>query len=227
MARDLIERLAARVLLGAFPWTAAQAEKIPNATFYRWLRLGRDALAAADGGEVPEADRPYADLVQAIEVAEADLQAALLKTVRRHAERSPQAAIALLSKRFREEWGDRARIDLNATHSAEAEMSDEEINVEVDRIMGLLAAPEQLAAVIAADSVKKVAVEEDPRADLPPDLPGPDGMAMRDEEGRVYHLQPAADREVGEDLMQAASGGPAWQSWDGRSSLLRQRGRRG
>lgn len=85
---------------------AARYAGIAPATFAKWIKRGERASGRS------ERDAPYRDLVRILEVAEAQLERALVVAIKTAAFGGDwRAAEALLKRRFPDRWGDRQRID--------------------------------------------------------------------------------------------------------------------
>lgn len=111
---------------GSFPEVAAQAAGIDPATYYRWMRAGREEIetAKAEADEIeltlglrveaePSEYRQFCEAVEeAVATAEAELAAVLMREARQ-GRSSAAAAETLLKRRFRERWGDRAAVEVS------------------------------------------------------------------------------------------------------------------
>lgn len=86
---------------GSYVETAAEAGGISKATFYHWMERGE----ADEAGE-------FSDFFYAVRAASAQAEIDAVRQLRAAAERSWQAAVAFLERRFPERWGRSERTDV-------------------------------------------------------------------------------------------------------------------
>jgi hypothetical protein len=97
---EIHKAIVQRIADGCPNVVAAQASGISEKTFYNWLNRGREATLEAD---------IYFQFLQDVEVAAADDEYSLVRTMRRSAEHDWRAAEALLkrSPRYKSRWSDK------------------------------------------------------------------------------------------------------------------------
>jgi len=97
------DRFIAAIKAGNFRETAARLAGISPATMYRWLSADQE---------------PYLSFRSAVEAAEAELEASVLKTVTDRIPDDPRLALSFLAKRFPRRWGSSAESPLLAHEPA-------------------------------------------------------------------------------------------------------------
>lgn len=99
LSYELINRIGARILAGAYPLTAARAEGIAERTWLRWTDRGR---LEDQAGELSI----YAHLWQVIDQKEAENECGLIElaTARKVGWQGP---MTVASRRYRERWEDK------------------------------------------------------------------------------------------------------------------------
>jgi len=108
LSEAVVAAIVRSVRCGAPPETAAAAVGISRRTFFRWRARGRAAEKLYEAGEdLSPDDDAYLDFLDRVDQAEA--QAAVEASVRlfEAGKRSWRAAVALLERRFPEDWGTR------------------------------------------------------------------------------------------------------------------------
>ena len=107
--------LAARRVGGSLR-SACRYAKISLATTQNWEARGREYSALVeDHHDLPIEQRVYADFFQAAEEKEGAYEVELAEVVRRGALRSPQLALAVLTKRFPDGWSEKRTIDVTSS----------------------------------------------------------------------------------------------------------------
>lgn len=103
--------------------TAAALAGISEATFYNWLKRGREA---SEKGSHRKADQPYIDFFQNVKKAEALAEAKRIEIIRKASEGNGpfdnpdwKAAAWYLERRYPEKWGRRDRLKAELEHSGE------------------------------------------------------------------------------------------------------------
>lgn len=113
--------IAMTVRAGAFRAEAARIAGISRTVIFNWTNRGEDALAIAmeqvaeaedlKAEDVPEADRPYVDFVNALEEAEAQAEVWHVRNLKEHAKKDPKVSQWFLARRWPERWGAREHPD--------------------------------------------------------------------------------------------------------------------
>jgi hypothetical protein len=94
---EVQEQIVAAIRAGSFPEPAARAAGIAPATYYRWMRLGREE----DSGL-------HRDFLEAVRRAEGEAEVHAIAVIRKQMPGDWRAALAYLERRHSERWGRRA-----------------------------------------------------------------------------------------------------------------------
>jgi hypothetical protein len=100
------ERILQALRVGNFRTTAARYAGVSDSVFYEWIGQGREDRASGIRSD-------YADFVDAVERAEATAEATLVANVMAAAPKAPQAALQMLSMRFRDRWGAVQKVEVS------------------------------------------------------------------------------------------------------------------
>lgn len=92
---DYQDRICENLRKGMSRKRAAQLAGISEATFHRWMRSGKQSRQGTE----------KRNFYEAVLQAESELESKLVGKWKEEAEKSWQAAAALLAKRFPDEWG--------------------------------------------------------------------------------------------------------------------------
>lgn len=98
---EIINAIAQIISRGNYYVTACKALKIPPATFYRWMDIGR----AADSGI-------YHDLVKLVEQADAASEMFAVEEWRNHFSKDYRAERDFLARRHPDRWAERKHITI-------------------------------------------------------------------------------------------------------------------
>lgn len=93
-SRDIQDRIVAALARGSYIETAVKAAGISRATYFRWLKAGRE-----------EAEGPFRDFVEAVRQADAVGETALVTIIQTASSRWWQAAAWLLERKYPARWG--------------------------------------------------------------------------------------------------------------------------
>jgi hypothetical protein len=93
---EVQERIVAAVRAGNFYGPAAESAGISEATFYRWMKNGREAASGIQR-----------DFYLAVRKAEADLEVEIVARLRKAAIEEWRAGLTLLERRHPDRWGRR------------------------------------------------------------------------------------------------------------------------
>src|SRR3972149_1199676 len=85
--------------IGNYATVAAQAAGISDATYYNWLKRGRDG------------EKPFLDFLEAIKKAEADRETYRVSHIISASAEHWQAAACWLERKFPERWGRRDKVE--------------------------------------------------------------------------------------------------------------------
>jgi len=91
---EVQERIVAAIRAGNFPEPAARSAGVSPATYYRWMRLGREEQAG-----------PHRDLREAVRRAEGEAEVHAIAVIRKQMPGDWRAALAYLERRHAERWG--------------------------------------------------------------------------------------------------------------------------
>ena len=93
ISQERIDVMLAHIREGNYDSVASSAAGITRQTFYRWIRKGKE-----------DREGIYYDFYQAVEVAKAEGEVTLLKTVKAAAQRTWQAAAWMLERSRPDRW---------------------------------------------------------------------------------------------------------------------------
>jgi len=141
---ELTEAIASLVRAGNFPLRAAQAKGVPRSTWYSWLARGRATASRRNEGlSPPESDRPFVELVDAVERAESESQIIAVSYLMKAMPTTPSAVIAWLERRFPREWPRTERHELSGPDGGPVQLEDfrGRLAERADRIAARLLGP--------------------------------------------------------------------------------------
>jgi len=96
-----IERIAALIRTGCYVATACARSGVSRRVYYAWKKKGQEAREQ-------HKTNIYTDFLEAVEMADADIEVALVSEISR--ENSWRAKLEILKRRFPERWGDRSQV---------------------------------------------------------------------------------------------------------------------
>jgi hypothetical protein len=122
---EIADGIAGLVRAGNFPLRAAQAKGVPRSTWYSWLARGRAGAGRRnDGLPLPESERVFVELVDAVERAESESQIIAVNYLMKAMPTTPSAAIAWLERRFPREWPRTERHELSGPEGGPVQVED-------------------------------------------------------------------------------------------------------
>ena len=94
---EVQERIVTAIRAGSFREPAARSAGVSAATFYRWMRLGREETSGI-----------HRDFLEAVRRAEGEAEVHAIAVIRKEMPGDWRAALAYLERRHSERWGRRA-----------------------------------------------------------------------------------------------------------------------
>jgi len=137
----LTKTVAAKIIeyleVGNYQETAARAAGISRSTFHRWMKRGADAKSVGK-------DSRYRDFRDSVKKAEANAEVAAVKCVLDGAEKSWQAAMTYLERKFPERWSRGERREHSDAIKSPAQNLSVLTDEELDTLLVLTAKVEGL-----------------------------------------------------------------------------------
>jgi hypothetical protein len=110
---------------GNVPVRAAMAKGVPRSTWYSWLARGRVAATRRkDDLEISDSERPFLELVDAVERAESESQVIAISHLQKAMPSTPTAVLAFLERRFPREWSRTERHELTGAEGGAVQVED-------------------------------------------------------------------------------------------------------
>jgi hypothetical protein len=125
LTAEISEGVANLIRAGNVPLRAAMAKGVPRSTWYSWLARGRVAAARRkDALEISESERPFLDLLDAVERAESESQVIAISHLQKSMPSTPTAVLAWLERRFPAEWSRTERHELTGSDGGPVQVED-------------------------------------------------------------------------------------------------------
>jgi len=160
LTSEITEGVANLIRAGNVPLRAAMAKGVPRSTWYSWLARGRVAAARRkDDLDVPEAERPFLELLDAVERAESESQIIAISHLQKAMPSTPTAVLAFLERRFPREWSRTERHELTGADGGAVQVEDfrGRLSERADRIASRL-----LEAIGPGETVEQSPSNADP-----------------------------------------------------------------
>jgi hypothetical protein len=122
---DITDGVANLIRAGNVPVRAAMAKGVPRSTWYSWLARGRvAAVRRKDDLGIPKTERPFLELVDAVERAESESQIIAISHLQKAMPSTPTAVLAFLERRFPREWSRTERHELTGADGGAVQVED-------------------------------------------------------------------------------------------------------
>lgn len=122
---EIAEGVANLIRAGNVPLRSAMAKGVPRSTWYSWLARGRVAAARRkDDLEILDGDRPFLELLDAVERAESESQVIAISHLQKAMPSTPTAVLAFLERRFPAEWSRTERHELTGAEGGPVQVED-------------------------------------------------------------------------------------------------------
>ena len=137
LTKPVQDRIVELLELGNYQGTAARAAGISRSTFHRWMQRGADDKATNTASA-------YRDFQDSVKKAEANAEVAAVKCVLDGAEKSWQAAMTYLERKFPERWSRGERREHSDAIKSPAQNLSVLTDEELDTLLVLTAKVEGL-----------------------------------------------------------------------------------
>ena len=137
LTKPVQDRIVELLELGNYQGTAARAAGISRSTFHRWMQRGADDKATNTASA-------YRDFRDSVKKAEANAEVAAVKCVLDGAEKSWQAAMTYLERKFPERWSRGERREHSDAIKSPAQNLSVLTDEELDTLLVLTAKVEGL-----------------------------------------------------------------------------------
>lgn len=122
---EITEGVANLIRAGNVPLRSAMAKGVPRSTWYSWLARGRAAAARRkDDLDIPDGERPFLELLDAVERAESESQVIAISHLQKAMPSTPSAVLAFLERRFPAEWSRTERHELTGAEGGPVQVED-------------------------------------------------------------------------------------------------------
>lgn len=157
---ETTEGIANLIRVGNVPLRSAMAKGVSRSTWYSWLARGRAAAARRkDDLDIPDAEQPFLELLDAVERAESESQVIAVSHLIKAMPSTPTAVLAFLERRFPREWSRTERHELTGADGGSVQVEDfrGRLAERADRIASRL-----LEAIGPGENVEQPASNADP-----------------------------------------------------------------
>jgi hypothetical protein len=151
---ELIESFSKKLQVGSYAKYVAMSEGITERTYYRWLERGEKAEKLHElRKKVPKSERLFCQLCQSVKQSEAQAQIVLTTMVFSQAKEDWHAALAIMSRKWPEQWAKKEYLDFKGTIDQGPNKREQAINEYETMFKGV---PRAELSVIMKETTRKI-----------------------------------------------------------------------
>ena len=151
---ELIESFVKKLKVGSYAKYVAESEGITERCFYLWLERGSKAEKLHElRKKVPESERLFFQFFQSVRRSEATAQITLTAMVFSQAKEDWRAALAIMSRKWPEQWAKKEYLDFKGTIDQGPNKKEQAINEYENMFKGV---PRAELAVIIRETTRKI-----------------------------------------------------------------------